>query len=564
MTTKWTMPEYIAANPTKSNYEIIKTFMPHVPDETSTEYTEDADYKELNELISAYKESLSNNTAPLVTILNQLLDVGIAYLPDVKTINTTTEITPKDNDPLAYLSNFKSIVAVTEIGGYDVTLDVISINTTQTTSVDEGNEQSTCSIVLNNNYQKYGKLISSYEWAPRVTRIWSTAVVPINSGSSTEYYYYTIFTGFLSDAKYNEETAELTFGCVGIIGSASYEENSWSTEDGPYQKMEKILEGIEEGSEIGIKLTLKDLRANTNIQLKKQFFAPSDISGSENLRSVAQDDKLSYYFATDYGGEETFVFITDSSSKTLYIDLGDYVVNPGDVSTIFGHANKITTIGGTPISNVPTLRHIPTNVKNEVISIKTNLDSISKYGIIPSYINHDVNLDSSQIDIETDLCDDNYQQYIDRDIKITVASMIPKLLSVVTFQVPDMQTRNHTYIYAGVKKKQVEFSSGGLLTHLECARLDDGEKAEMEANESGIVTEPEGIQIGDDYWRFKWENGKWQAYVNQNYNSNLFTTPIKWTGEIPENVSLVFDPLLSNIEQNNNIIDPDWKTKYGN
>ena len=562
---RWTMPEYIESNPSESTYSIIQKFFPSVPSEDSEDYTDDDDFKSLAEKIDAYKDVLSKDETPNRALKTELITLaGVTYLPDEKPETSTDPVIPDANDPLAkYSSVGDSIRTITEIGGYDVSEDVISINTSQSSGVEEGNQQSTCTVVLNNNSQKYGKLIASYEWSPRVTRIWSKAFIPINTGTGTTIQSYMIFVGFMSDGKYNEETAEVTFGCVGIIGSASYDDQSWSTEDGYIMKMESLLENIEEDSGVGLKLTLKDLRSNSNVELTKQYFAPSDISGSENLRSVAQDSKGSFYYATDYGGEETYVVLTDSQSKTLYIELGDYVVTPGDCSTIFGHANFITTVGGTPIIN-ETMRHIPTPVRNEVLSIKANTESIARYGKIPSYVNHESNLDRSQIDVETDLCDETYKQYIDRDIKVTVANIIPKLLSVVTFMVPDLQTGEHKFIYAGVRKKQVEFSVNGVVTHIECARLDDGEAEEMEAISGDITVTSEGITIGEDYWQFQWENGKWQPYWIQNKSGSIFSAPSKYTGTIPDEVTNKFKPILQSIEDTNDQIDSAWRTKYGN
>lgn len=566
MTVSWTLPEYISANPTSSNYSIIKTFFPSLPDESSTEYTDDDFYRTLNSNITAYKNALSSGETPSTSLKNALIsDGGVAYLAEEKDPTPTTLVTPSDiNDPLyknwkASYKGGQAIRTITEIGAYDVSDYVISINTTQTTSVDEGNEQSTCTVVLNNNGQIWGKKIASYEWCPRITRIWSKAFVDINNGTSYTTQSYMLFVGFMSDAKYNEETAEITFGCMGIIGSASYDDDSWSTEDGYIRKMEDILERIEEGSGTNIKIQLVDLRANPDVQLTKQYYAPSDISGTENLRSISQDSKVSYYFATDWGGDETYVVLTDANAKTYYVDLGDCVVNPGDSSTIFGHANKITAVGGTPIID-ETMRHIPTPIRDEVEVVKVNDESVARYGLIPAFINHECNLDRSQLDVETDLCDENYKQYIDRDIKVTVASMVPKLLSVVTFKVPDLKNGGHTFIYAGVRKKQVEFSSGGLLAHLECARLSDHEKEELEANSKDVTLITDGIVIGDDYWQFQWENGKWQPYVTTNYNQSVWSTPTKYTGTVPENVMSTFQPIITAIEERNNQNNPAWRS----
>lgn len=567
MSTKWTLPEYIKANPTESNYNIIKQFFPSVPDENSEDYTNDDNYNTLNEKITEYKSLLSQNKLPNAQLLNDLLSLGgISYLPEEKDSEPNTLITPSDkSDPL--YANWtgsssgsgmgNAIRTITEIGAYDVSSDIISINTSQITSVDEGNEQSTCTVVLNNNGQKYGKLIASYEWCPRITRIWSLALVDFNTGTSYTTRSYMIFTGFMSDAKYNEETAEISFGCVGIIGSASYDDDSWSTEDGYVRKMEDILTKIEEGSATGVKLKLVDLRSNTNVQLKNQYFAPSDISGSENLRSISQDSKISFYYATDWGGDETYVVLTDSSSKTLYVDLSDYVVNPGDCSTIFGHANLITTVGGTPIAD-RYMRHVPTPIRDEVQVVKTNPASIQRYGVIPAYINHASNLDRSQLDIEADLESDNYNQYIDRDIKVTVANIIPTLLTVVTFAVPDMQNGGLTFIYAGVRKKQVEFSASGLLAHIECARLTDSSE-EISALYDDIKLITDGAKIGDNYWQFQWENGKWQPYVILGYNHSILQFAEKYEGEVPEDVQTYFESILKAIEDSNTIIDPNWR-----
>jgi len=242
-------------------------------------------------------------------------------------------------------------------------------------------------------------------------------------------------------------------------------------------------------------------------RLIKQDYTPSDLSGNESLRSIAQDNKESFYFGHDFE-DNVYVVLTDSDSNTGTVFLDPYVIDPGDTSTIFGHANDITVIAGTTDMN-ETMRHIPTPVKDEIFAHIENAESIYRYAKTAAYITHDANLQSVQANIEADLEDDNFKAYIDRDIKVVVANKIPKVLSIVIFAVPDVITGELRWIYGGVKKKEVEYSSSGIISHLEVARINTEYGNEITIDSSGIITSTDEYTDSEgNIWQYVFRNGQ--------------------------------------------------------
>lgn len=57
-----------------------------------------------------------------------------------------------------------------------------------------------------------------------------------------------------------------------------------------------------------------------------------------------------------------------------------------------------------------------------------------------------------------------------RDIEVTVANIVPPLLSLVTWTIPDMSGAHHNglNIEMQVQKKRVTYSDGGIITVLTC------------------------------------------------------------------------------------------------
>lgn len=548
--TKWTLSEYVAAHPTTPPYTIIQTWIPNVPEESNDPLSDwyKGQYNLLSRNIETYQDNLSNgidSDAALIEALDTWgkrdLDETKEPPPDIKvppdTSNDGTEDPLVDNIKRSSTGFGNGIYSTTFIGGQWVDQDIISINTSQISNADEGNEQSTCTVVLNNNNQKYGKLISTYAWCPKVTGIWSKVFVDFNQQDGTyTTSSYMLFQGWMTDAKYNHETATVEFGCIGVIADSAFDDTNWSPDDGYITKMEDIKALIEAGS--GKKIKLANLRTKPEL-LHKQFFAPSDISSSENLRSVAKDNKESFYYATDWE-DNTYIVLIDSGTWTDYMYLDPYVINPGDTSTVYGHANKLTIVAGSTSSD-PTMKHIPTPLKQEVLSVKWNDESIGRYGPIPAYIVSDPNLPSYEKEFESDIMDDNFKQYIDRDIKVDVANKVPLILSIVAFTVPDVLTGNDVYIYAGVKKKQVEFSSAGLISHLECARLNTDLEIEDPSNTNPDQTSYSYTDGNNDYWVYDWnpDTNNWDLSVVR-YNDGIWALPQRYTGTIPQDVADYF------------------------
>ena len=558
---QWTVPEYLDANPAAYPGDVVKMFKPDAPAESNDKLSDwySKGYNAFYEEIQEYQDALANGETPDATLKLALMSYGTANLSDEKDAPSDEVVPPSgdDEDPIAQNSGSglgQGIRTYTVIGGDVVSADIISITATMSSGYDEGNEQASCTVNLNNNYQKYGKKIASYQWAPRITRIWSQAAIDYNMDNGVQTSEYMIFQGFMSDAKYNNETATVTFGCISIEAAGSYKDTTWSPEDGYILKMQETVDQINDGgNNLGIEI--KNLKLN-NPNLVKQDYTPSDLSGNDALRNIAKDNKESFYYGHDFD-DNVYVVLTDSDSFTETVFLDPYVIEPADTSTIFGHANVITTIAGTT-SIEDTMRHIPSPVKDELFATKYNWESIYRYGKTEDSIIHDPNLKSVQADVEADIEDENFKQYIDRDIKLVVANRIPKILSMVIFRVPDLQTGELLWIYGGVKKKEVEYSTSGIITHLEVARIDNDYGNELTSTYEDLTLNTDEYTASDGQrWQSVFRNGKWiYGY------SGSFLDPFNYSDNPPSEVSDHFKDQISNIEASNDAKSPNWRSGY--
>ena len=559
---QWTIPEYLDQHPNMSPSEVITTFHPEAPAESNDKLSDwyKGGYNHLYDQIEEYQESVRNEETPDNTLKMSLLTWGTKDINQAKSNPSSETITPTDpNDPITQNANGSSsnqggIRAYVTIGGDIVSTDVISITAEMASSYDEGNEQAKCTVTLHNASQKYGKKIAAYEWCPRITMIWAQAAIDYNKqDGSVETSTYMIFQGFMSDAKYNHETAEVSFGCISIEAAGSYDDSNWSPEDGYILKMQEVIKKIEDATDQ--EFPIMNLKQNSN-QLIKQHFAPSDLSGNENLRSIAQDNKESFYFGHDFE-DNVYVVLTDNDSYTDTVFLDPYVVEPGDTSNIFGHANDITVVGGSTELD-ETMRHVPTSVKDDVFAHVENLDSIHKYGRSPAYIKHELNLPKTQVDLAAEIEDENFKAYVDRDIKVVVANRIPKILSIVVFQVPDVASGELTWITAGVKKKQVEYSSSGIISHLECSRINTDYSREI-TNTGSITLETEVYtDANGTVWQYNYRNGNWHLATWG--SDNLVWTYVN-PDNAPSDVTDHFTNEISNIELLNDSVDSGWRSK---
>lgn len=558
---KWTIPEYLNVHPAIYPGDVVRLFRPEAPEESNDPLSPwyNGGYNLLYNEIQDYEDALGKGETPDAALTAILLTYGSVDINEEKEMVPDDIVLPaEEEDPISQNSGSskgQSIRTYTMIGTDAVSSDVISITATMSSGYDEGNEQASCTVVLNNNYQYYGKKISSYQWVPRVTRIWSQAVVDFNINGTIQTSTYMIFQGFMSDAKYNNETATITFGCISIEAAGSYDDTTWSPEDGYVKKMNEIVDQINDAGSSGTNgIEIKNLKLN-NAVLVKQDYTPSDLSGNEALRSIAKDNKESFYYGHDFD-DNVYVVLTDSDSFTETVFLDPYVLEPADTSTIFGHANSVTVVAGTT-SLEETMRHIPSPIKDQLFATKNNWDSIYNYGKTENQIIHDPNLISTQVNIEADIQDENFKQYIDRDIKLVVVNRIPKILSMILFQVPDLQTGELTWIYAGVRKKEVEFSSAGLITHIEAARINNDYGEELSSYGVAILNTDDYTASDGQIWTATYKNGKWIYGYSGGWNSFF-----RFTETPPDEVRDHFAEQIKNIENNNDVNSPGWRGKH--
>jgi hypothetical protein len=121
---------------------------------------------------------------------------------------------------------------------------------------------------------------------------------------------------------------------------------------------------------------------------------------------------------------------------------------------------------------------------------------------------------------------------------------------------PDLQSNELTWIFAGVRKKQVEYSSSGIISRLECQRLTDDEKKEMEAQLKGVTLLLESELFGEDRYTYYWRDGKWGLWVTRGKGVGN----VEHVDNPPQDVIDWFKDRLKAIEDNNDINDPNWRT----
>lgn len=378
---------------------------------------------------------------------------------------------------------------ITFIGGYDVSNDVISINTQHVSSQSEAVEPSTCQVVLNNHDLVYGQAIVNSEFIPGHTRIQSQVVInrnvadgPLLSRYETPY---ILFVGVVNDASYTNETATIDCICESGFGAGSTLDRSWSADTFFSEKVADWQEGLE--TQTGEKFFISDRTSGPNI-IKSQF-TPSKLSFNEALRAISTGASEDFYFATD---ENLLPLVVLADEQTYYevVELEPFVLEPGDATSLVGYANEVTVIPEN-ITNEYVQSNIPDTEKEKIYGWDDDEYNIEKYGRIIAPIVYDPAIYTKEdAQARAEALIDWYETFIDRGIKVTVCSMIPRVRSKVIFNVPDVKTGNGTIrVMAGVNKKRVEYSANGVITELECRLLERGADPEgASADEIDFVT----------------------------------------------------------------------------
>ena len=393
---------------------------------------------------------------------------------------------------------------ITFIGGMDVSDDVISINTQHVSSEAEAVEPSTCQVVLNNHNLVYGHAIISGEFTPGITRIQSTikinrneAIGPLLSRYEDSY---LLFVGVVNDASYNNETATIDCICESGFGAGSMLDHTWSADTFVSQKANDWAEDLNEQVPAA-NIYIVDRIGNKD-KIKKSQFTASKLSFNEALRAITSGASEDYYFMTD---EQLIPGVVLADEETYYeiVELDPFVLDPGDATSLVGYANEVTVIPEN-ITNIYVQANIPDAEKEKIYGWDNDEYGIAKYGRIVAPIVYDPGIYTKEdADARAKALVNWYETFIDRGIKVTVCSKIPRVRSRVIFNVPDVKDGVGTIrVMAGVNKKRVEYSANGVITELECRLLERGADPEGPSED-----EPEFVEVNAEVPR------EWQDYI---------------------------------------------------
>jgi len=393
---------------------------------------------------------------------------------------------------------------ITFIGGMDVSDDVISINTQHVSSEAEAVEPSTCQVVLNNHNLVYGHAIVSGEFTPGITRIQSIikinrneAIGPLLSRYEDSY---LLFVGVVNDAAYTNETATIDCICESGFGAGSMLDHTWSADTFVSQKANDWAETLDE-TVPRANIYIVD-RISDKDKIKKSQFTPSKLSFNEALRAITSGASKDYYFMTD---EQLIPGVVLADEETYYeiVELDPFVLEPGDATSLVGYANEVTVIPEN-ITNIYVQANVPDAEKEKIYGWDNDEYGIAKYGRIVAPIVYDPGIYTKEdADARAEALVNWYETFIDRGIKATVCSKIPRVRSRVIFNVPDVKDGVGTIrVMAGVNKKRVEYSANGVITELECRLLERGADPEGPSED-----EPEFVEVNAEVPK------QWQEYL---------------------------------------------------
>lgn len=391
------------------------------------------------------------------------------------------------------MANSGGISNITVIGGYNVSEDVIEMTSEIVSSEAEASENSGCKITLSNGKLKYGKIIAQGGFIPEKSKIQSYVIVEKNDSNGEVYtIVYTFFVGIVNEVSYNHETCTIEGICDSGTTVPSCKDHSWTDKYTFKEKVQDIVNDIYD--QTGTFFIVKDTMSSPGLKVAGHI--ASGTSFLEALRKCAQDSSKDFRFECDNfleAGDESaggIIILCDNNSYTNIFELDPYVLDPGDNTAIIGYANWISVIGENSTGE-ELKANVPDTQKQNVIYVYQNEESIDKYG----------NKAAPQIwaprlykieDIKQRAEDlgEWYERFEDRNIKVTVAELVPLVQSNVVYNITSPETGDQVAIKAGINRKRVSYSSSGIITELEC-KLDvrelsyDSEKeSEKETSDS--------------------------------------------------------------------------------
>ena len=237
-------------------------------------------------------------------------------------------------------------------------------------------------------------------------------------------------------------------------------------------------------------------------KIKKSQFTASKLSFNEALRAITSGASEDFYFMTD---EQLIPGVVLADEETYYeiVELDPFVLDPGDATSLVGYANEVTVIPEN-ITNIYVQANVPDAEKEKIYGWDNDEYGIAKYGRIVAPIVYDPGIYTKEdADARAEALVNWYETFIDRGIKVTVCSKIPRVRSRVIFNVPDVKDGVGTIrVMAGVNKKRVEYSANGVITELECRLLERGADPEGPSED-----EPEFVEVNAEVPK------QWQEYL---------------------------------------------------
>lgn len=421
---------------------------------------------------------------------------------------------------LGGLSNF------TMIGGEDVSDDVISITTNQVSEFAEGTQPSKCTITLHDLDLKYAGKIASGEWVPRKVVVTSEAwlvrnyVAPgvgLQRGIAQGFIASSpikqvIFVGVMTRINWDHLTCVIECECAAsLLNDAMTEDWTWDPEKPLIDRVTEIVNKATEKNPM-LHVAVNDLRTRP-INIKTVNYATADRSTSHNVKMLADDYEASVMINTDtvYTAEGTTIFEIDiydtgwfkagEFDLTKYPDA--YVLDPGNGSSIMGYANRVRVTVGNSEGATTTDHNVPNNqalVTSIIVPDDLSPEEIAQYGLGPiagDRLNYGV-IDGPHIRASNQFTREeaikraaqallDFRKYLNKEIKVKIANIIPPLMSYITWEVPIVNLGyideyGHTQwrqitnqrVRGQVKKKSVSYSAQGLIISMEIWKVSIG------------------------------------------------------------------------------------------
>lgn len=358
---------------------------------------------------------------------------------------------------------------------------------------------------------------------------------------------YPIFFGVISKSNYNHEIATIECECVvGALQPAMKHDYAWDSTDTLVKKLSDVVKDASE--DLPYEIVVIDHGSTDKEEIHQDDYYSASYSFMDSIANLCKDHRTAIYSEVDKGatGDNVFRLILYSSSyHNGYYVLDPYVTDPGDTSSILRFANKVTVIpvGSAPITGVPgkpdkgthdsdvlkTRIVMPDEIDegdNTLNDVKATQDL---YGIIeaptiivPTATTRGV---AKQIAIQALL---DYDMYHDAEIKCTVVTIVPPLLSFCKYKVPDIMGStvnlevdlatgdNSIPIVMKVLHKDITYDSSGLVCHLTGWRV---AKAPDEGTDStnAPTEQPKSYETAGAPGNVDGVNGEFYVDGNNNY-----------------------------------------------